>query len=115
MVEFNSEDDYIYYCGQESLRSNGVALIVNKESKMQHFGHNFKNDRMISVCFQGDQFNITVIQFYAPITNAKDAEIEWFYVDLQELLVLKPIKRCFFHYRGLECKCRKSRDTWSNR
>ena len=70
---------------------------------------------MISVCFQGNQFNITVIQFYAPITNAKDAEIEWFYVDLQELLVLKPIKRCLFHHRGLECKRRKSRDTWSNR
>ena len=78
-------------------------------------GCTLKNDRMISVCFQGKPYNITVIQVYAPITNAKEAEIEQFYEDLQDLLELTPQKRCPFHYRGLECKSRKSRDTWSNR
>ena len=73
-----------------------------------------KNDRMISVCFQGKPFNITVIQVYAPTSNAEEAEIEQFYEDLQDLLELTP-KRCPFHYRGLECKSRKSRNTWSNR
>ena len=69
---------------------------------------------MISVCFQGKPFNTTVIQVYAPISNTEETEIEWFYEDLQDLLVLTP-KRCPFHNRGLECKSRKSRDTWSNR
>ena len=70
-----------------------------------------KNDSMISVRFQGKPFNITVIQVYAPISNAKEAKVEWFYDDLQHLLELTPKKRCPFHYRGLECKSRKSRDT----
>ena len=74
---------------------------------------NLKNDRMISVCFQGKPFNITVIQVYAPTSNAKEAER--FYEDLQDLLELTHTKKCSFHYRGLECKSRKSRDTWSNR
>ena len=74
-----------------------------------------KNDSMISVRFQGKPFNITVIQVYAPISNAKEAKVEWFYDDLQDLLELTPKKRCPFHYRGLECKSRKSRNTWSNR
>ena len=78
-------------------------------------GCTLKNDRMISVCFQGKPYNITVIQVYAPITNAKEAEIEQFYEDLQDLLELTPQKRCPFHYRELECKSRKSRNTWSNR
>ena len=85
MTEFNSDDHYIYYCGQESLRRNGVALIVNRRVQNAVLGYNLKNNRMISVCFQGKSFNIRVIQVYAPTTNAKEAEIEWFYEDLQDL------------------------------
>ena len=70
---------------------------------------------MISIHFQGKPFNITVIQVYAPTSKAKDAEVEWFYENLQDLLELTPKKRCPFHFRGLECKSRKSGDTWSNR
>ena len=73
------------------------------------------NDKIISVHFQDKPFNITVIQVYAPTTNAEEAEIEWFYKDLQDLLELTHTKRCPFHHRGLECKSRKSRDIWSNR
>ena len=108
MGEFNSNDHYIYYCGQESLRRNGVAIIVNKSLK-HVLGYSLKNERMISVCFQGKSFNITVIQVYAPTSNAEKAEVEWFYEDLQDLLELRPKKRCPFHHRGLECKSRKSR------
>ena len=115
MGEFNSDDHYIYYCGQESLRRNGVAIMVNKRVRNAVFGCNFKNDRMISVGFQGKPFNIMVIQAYAPTSNAEEAEVEWFYEDLQDLLELTPQKRYPFHYRGLECKSRKSRNTWSNR
>ena len=116
MGEFNSDDHYIYYCGQESLRRNRVALIVNKRVQNAVPGCNLKNDRMISVRFQGKPFNIRVIQIYAPTSNAKEAEVEWFYEDLQDLLELTPKKkRCPFHYRGLDCKRRNSRDTWSNR
>ena len=82
MGEFNSDDYYIYYCGQESLRRNGVAIIVNKRVKNAVLGSNLKNDRMISVCFQGKPFNITVIQAYAPTNNAEEAEAERFYEDL---------------------------------
>ena len=78
MGEFNSDDDYIYYCGQESLRRNGVALIVNKRAQNAVLGCNLKNDRMISVHFQGKPFNITVIQVYVLISNAEEAEVEWF-------------------------------------
>ena len=78
-------------------------------------GCNFKNDRMIYVCFQGKPFNITVTQVYALTSNAEEAEVEWFYEHLQDLLELTPPKRCPFHYRGLECKKRKSRNTWNNR
>ena len=85
MGEFNSDDHHIYYCGQESLRRNGVAIIVNKSPKCS-IGCNLKNDRMISVCFQGKPFNITVIQVYAPTSNAEEAEVEQFYEDLQNLL-----------------------------
>ena len=90
MGEFNSDDHYIYYCGQESLRSNGVAIIVNKRVWNAVFGFNLKNDRMISVRFQGKPFNITLIQGYAPTTNAEEAEVERFYEDLQDLLELTP-------------------------
>ena len=82
MDEFNSDDHYIYYCGQESLRRNGVALIFNKRVQNAVLGCNLKNDRMISVCFQGKPFNITVIQVNAPTSNSKEAEVEWFYEDL---------------------------------
>ena len=84
MGEFNSDDHYIYYCGQESLRINGVAIIVNKRVQNAVLGCNLKNDRTISVHFQGKPFNITVIQVYAPTTNAEEAEVEWFYDDLQD-------------------------------
>ena len=115
MGEFNSDDHYIYYCGQESLRRNGVAIIVNKRVRNAVLGCNLKNDRMISVHFQGKPFNIMVIRVYALSSNAEEAEVEWFYEDLQDLLELTPSKRCPFHYWGLECKSRKSRNTWSNR
>ena len=115
MGEFNSDNHYIYYCGQESLRRNGVAIIVNKIVQNAVLGCNIKNDRMISVRFQGKRFNIMVIQAYAPTNNAEEAEVEWFYEDLQYLLELTPKKRCPFHYMGLECKSRKSRNIWSNR
>ena len=115
MREFNSDDHYIYYCGQESLRRNGVAIIVNERVRNAVLGCNLKNDRMISVRFQGKRFNITVIKHYAPTSNAEEAEVERFHEDLQDLSELTPKKRCPFHYRGLECKSRKSRNTWSNR
>ena len=95
MVEFNSDDHYIYYCGQESLRRNGVATMVNKRVRNAILGCNLKNDRMISVQFKGKQFNITVIQVCATTTNAKKAEVEWFYDNLQDLLELTPKKMPF--------------------
>ena len=82
MGEFNPDEHYIYYCGQQSLRINGVTLIVNKRVQNAAFGCNLKNNRMISVHFQGKPFNITVIQIYAPTINAKEGEVEWFYEDL---------------------------------
>ena len=90
MGEFNSDDHYIYYCGQESLRRNGVAIMVNKRVRNAVLGCNLKNDRMISVRFQGKPFNITVIQVYAPTSSAEEAEVEWFYEDLPDLLELTP-------------------------
>ena len=115
MGEFNSGDHYIYYCEQEFLRRNKVVIIVNKRVQNAVLGSNLKNNRMISVHFQGKPFNITVIQVYAPTSNTEEAEVERFYEDLQDLLELTPPKKCPFHYRGLECKSRKSRNTWSNR
>ena len=96
MGEFNSDDHYIYYCGQESLRRNGVAIMVNKRVRNAVLGCNLKNDRMISVCFQGKQFNITVIQVYTPTSNAEEAEVECFYEDLQNVLELTPQKDVLF-------------------
>ena len=96
MGEFNSDDHYIYYCGQESLRRNGVAIIVNKRVRNIVLGCNLKNDRMISVCFQGKPFNIMVIQVYAPTSNAEEAEVEWFYEDLQKFPELTPPKDVIF-------------------
>ena len=96
MGEFNSDDHYIYYCGQESLRRNGVAIMVNKRVRNAVLGCNLKNDRTISVRFQGKPFNITVIQVYAPTSNAEEAEVERFYEDLQDLLELTPKKDVLF-------------------
>ena len=96
MGEFNSDHHYIYYCGQESLRINGVAIMVNKRVQNAVLGRNLKNKRMISICFQGKPFNITVIQVYAPTRNAEEGEVEWFYEDLQDLLELTPQKDVLF-------------------
>ena len=93
--EFNSDDHYIYYCGQESLRRNGVAIIVNKRFRNAVLECNLKNNRMISVHFQGKPFNITVIQVYACTSNAQEAEVELFYEDLQDLLELTPKNMSF--------------------
>ena len=88
MGEFNSDDHYIYFCGQESLRKNGIAIMVNKRVQNAVLGCNLKNDRMISVHFHGKPFNITFIQAYAPTSNAEEGKVEWFYEDLQDLLEL---------------------------
>ena len=96
MGEFNSDDHYIYYCGQESLRRNGIAIIVNKRGQNAVLGCNLKNDRMISVHFQGKPFNITVIQVYVPTSNAEEAEVERFYEDQHDLLELTPKKDILF-------------------
>ena len=82
MGEFNSDDHYMYYCGQESLRRNGVAIMVNKRVQNAVLGYNLKNNRMISVCFQSKPFNIMIIQAYTPTSNIEEAEVEWFYEDL---------------------------------
>ena len=92
MGEFNSDDHCIYYCRQESLRRNGVAIIVNKRVQNTVLGYNLKNNRMISVHFQGKPFNIRVIQVYTLASNAEEAEVEWFYEDLQDFLKLTPQK-----------------------
>ena len=96
MGEFNSDDHYIYYCGQESLRRNGVAIMVNKRVQNAVLGCNLKNDKMISDHFQGKPFNITVIEIYAPTRNAEEAKVEQFYEDLQHLLELTPKKDVLF-------------------
>ena len=96
MGEFNSDDHYIYYCGQESLRRNGVAIMVNKRLRNAVLGCSLKNNRVISVHLQGKPFNITVIQVYAPTSNTEEAEAEMFYEDLQDLLELTPKKDILF-------------------
>ena len=95
MGEFNSDDHYIYYCGQESLRRNGVAILVNKSLKCSTWMQSqwWQHDLCL---FQGKPFNITVIQVYAPTTNAEEAKVEWFYEDLQDCLELTPKKDVFF-------------------
>ena len=103
MDEFNSDDHYIYYCGQESLRRNGVAIMVNRRVRNAVLECNLKNNRMICVRFQGKPFNITVIQAYSPTSNVEEAKVKWFCEDLQDLLELTPSQKCPFHYRGLEC------------
>ena len=96
MGKFNSDDHYIYYCGQESLIRYGVALIVNKRVQNAVLGCNLKNNRMILVCFQGKPFNLTVIQVYAPTTNTEEAEVEQFHEDLKDLLELTSKKDVLF-------------------
>ena len=96
MGGFNSDDHYLYYCGQESLRGNGLAITVNKRVRNAVLGCNLKNDRMILVRFQGKPFNVTVIQVSAPTSNAEEAELEQFYEDLQDLLELTPKKDVLF-------------------
>ena len=96
MGEFNSDDHYIYYCGQESLRRNGVAIMVNKRVQNAVLGCNLKNDKIISVRLQSKPFNITVMQVYAPTSKAEEAEGERFYEDLQDLLELTPKKDVLF-------------------
>ena len=117
MCEFNSDDYYIYYCGQESLRRNGVAIIASKRVQNTVFGCNLKKDRMIFVHFQGKIFNITIIQVIVPTSNTEEAEVEWYYEDLQDLLELTPPKYVIFitgdfhfHFITRECKSRKSRN-----
>ena len=95
MGEFNTDDHYIYYCGQESLRRNGEAIIVNKRVQNAVLGCKLKNNRMISVCFQGKPFNITVIQVYASTSNAEEAEDERSYEDLQDRQNSHPKKMPF--------------------
>ena len=96
MGEFNSDDHYIYCRGQESLRRNGVAIIVNKRVRNAVLGYNLKNNRRNSVCFQDKPFNITVIQVYAPTSNAEEADVKQFYEDLQDLLEGTPKKDVLF-------------------
>ena len=96
MGEFNSDDHYIYYCRQESLRRNGVSIMVNKRVRNAVLGCNLKNDKMISVHFQGKPFNIRVIQVYTPTSNAEEAKVEWFYEDLKDLLELTRKKDVLF-------------------
>ena len=95
MGEFNSDEHYIYYWGQESLKRNGIAIMVNKRVQNAVLGYNLKNDGMISVGFQGKPFNIIVIQVYAPTSNTEGAEVEWFYEDLQDLFELTQKKMSF--------------------
>ena len=104
MGEFNSDDHYIYYCGQESPRRNGVAIIVNKKAPNAVLGHNLTNNRMISVHFQGKPSNITVIQVYALTSNAEEADVEQFYEDLQDFLELTPRKDVLFITGGWNAK-----------
>ena len=104
MGEFNSDDYYIYYCGQEFLRRNGVAIMVNRRVRNAVLGCNLKNDRMISVCLQGKPFNIAVIQVVAPTSNAEETEVERFYEDLQDLLKLIPQKDVLFIIGGWNAK-----------
>ena len=114
MDEFNSDDHYIYYCWQESLRRNGVALIVNKRVQNAVLGCNLKNDRMISVHFQGKPFNITVIQVYAPTSNTEEAEVERFYENLQNLLELTPPKNvlCIIGDWNAKVGSQETRQIW---
>ena len=112
MGEFNSDDHCIYYCGQETLGRNGVAIMVNKRVQNAVLGYNLKNDRMILVRFQGKPFNITVIQVYTPTSNAEEAEVERFYEDLQDLLELTPKKDVLFIIGDWNAKVGSQETSW---
>ena len=114
MGKFNSGDHSIYYHGQESIRRNGVALTVNKIVRNAILGCNLKNDSMISVHFQGKPFNITVSQVFTPTTNTEEVDLNGSMKTYKTFRTNSKL-RCHFHHRGLECKSRKSRNTWSNR
>ena len=111
--KFNSDDHCIYYCGKEFLTRNEVALRVKKRVQNAVLGCNLKNYRMISVHFEGEPFNTTVIQVYVPTTNAEEAKVEQFYETYMTFQNTR--KRYHFHHWGLQCKSRNSRDTWNNR
>ena len=96
MGQLNSDDHYIYYCGQKSLRRNGIAFIVNKRVQNAVLGCNLKTDTVITVRFHGKPFNITVIQVYVPTSNVEEAKVEQFYEDLQDLIELTPKKDVLF-------------------
>ena len=113
--EFNSDDYYIYYCGQESLRRNRVAIMVNKRVGNAVLGCSLKNDRMISDHFQGKPFNITVIQGYVQTSKAEEVEVERFYEDLQDLLELTPKKDVLFIIGDWNAKAGSQEITWNNR
>ena len=115
MGEFNSDNHYICYCGQESLRRNGLANIVNKRVQNAVLGCNLNNNRMVSVHFQGKPFNNTVIQVYAQPLMLKKLKVNSSVKTYKTFSRTNTSKRCPFHHRGLECKSRKSRNTWSNR
>ena len=115
MGEFNSDDHYIYSCGQESHRRNEVDIVVNKTVQNAVLECNLKIDRMISVHLQGKPFSITVIQVYAPTSNAEEAEVEWLYEDLQSLPELTPERDVLFVIGDWNKKNRKTRNPWSNR
>ena len=115
MGDFNSDDHFIHYCGHESFRRNGVPIIVNKRVWNAVLGHNLKNDRMISVHFQGKPFNIMVIHVYVPISNAEEAEVEWFYEYLQDLLELTTKTDVVFIIGDWTTKVRSQKNTWINR
>ena len=115
MSEFISDDHYIYYCGQESLRRNGVVITVNKRVRNAVLGCNLKNDRMISVRFQCKPFSIMVIQVYAPTSNAEEAEVERFCEDLQDFLELAPKRNVLFIIGDWNAKVGSQDITWSNR
>ena len=114
MGEFNSDDHYTYYCGQESIRRNGLATIINKRVQNSVLECNLKNNRTISVHFQGKPFNITIIQVYALTSNTEEAEVKRLYEDLQDLLELTPQKDVPFIIEDWNANV-GSRDTWSNR
>ena len=113
MGEFNSDDHYIYYCGQESLRRNGVPLIFNKRVRNAVLGCDLKNDRMIFFHLQGKPFSITIIQVYAPTSNAEEAEVEQFYEDLQDRLELTPKKDVLFIIGDWNAKVGSQESTWA--
>ena len=115
MGEFNSDVHYIYSCGQESHRRNGIAIIVHRRVWNAILGCKLRNNRMISVHFQGKPFNITVIQVYAPTSNAEESEVEWLYEDLQGLPELTPERDVLFVIGDWNKKNRKTRNPWSNR